>query len=137
MKKLPLYLRIGFAVMGIDPYAKAPEAPVNSGPANVKSHNPGGTQGPGGPQKSNRIGWTNTDVELPEYYKPVVVYTVDNEVLHNWARVNDGREDYYIHSTESRTIATNEVTHWMDVGVPNQPKATATNNTPKRPQLPK
>lgn len=62
--------------------------------------------------------WIPTDKQQPEYYKSVVIFTVDKETLYNWARVTDGKEDYYIHPTDEKTFTPNQVTHWMDLGSP-------------------
>lgn len=112
MKKLPFYLRLGFAIMGVDPYAK-PELPEDTqdGIQEVKSHNnPREDQGR---DPQSQIAWISTRKKLPELHKKVIVYTDDFETLHLWARVNDTD---YIHSNDDRTI--NNVTHWMDIGTP-------------------
>lgn len=67
---------------------------------------------------TTQTAWISTADELPEYYKTVVLFTADKEILHDYARVNDGREDFYIHPKDPRTLVPNEVTHWMSLGTP-------------------
>lgn len=104
MKKLPFYMRLGFAIMGIDPYAQPNEQPATQPP--VASGVP--------VDPPSQIAWIPTTSKLPELYKEVTIFTTDKETLHGWARVNDWD---YIHSKDNRTV--NNVTHWMDIGSPN------------------
>lgn len=121
MKKVPLFLKwsrsIGFAIMGIDPYAKIqannPEFQDTSPQVNRQEPLKKGTSDP-----TTQTAWISTADELPEYYKTVVLFTADKEILHDYARVNDGREDFYIHPKDPRTLVPNEVTHWMSLGTP-------------------
>jgi hypothetical protein len=127
MKKLPFYLRLGFAIMGVDPYAKAPAATEGETTSQIAQN-----------QKTDsrsQIAWISVKDKLPPLYKPVVIYTTDGETLHNWARVNDGHQDYYIHSTDDKNIY--NVTHWMDVGTPIKIQTPLYGTTdPKKPHLP-
>ena len=104
MKEIPFFLRLGFSIMGIDPYvkyAKPLEPPVESRTKDTAD-------------PPSQIAWVSTNSRLPELYKEVTIFTTDKETLHGWARVNDWD---YIHSKDDRTI--NNVTHWMDIGSPN------------------
>ena len=119
MKKLPFYIRLGFAIMGkgfnYDPFAAPatqPERVIH--PQKMETSEP---RIPVTPQ--SQIAWVQTKTQLPELHKKVTIYTTDNETLHGWARVNNYD---YIHSTDDRTI--NNVTHWLDVGSPDKPPTT-------------
>jgi len=107
MKKLPFYLRLGFAIMGIDPYANVNAKPIDP-PVDPRIKDP--------VQPPSQIAWVPTTSRLPELYKEVTIFTTDKETLHGWARVN---EHDYIHSKDDRTI--NNVSHWLDLGSPYLP----------------
>jgi hypothetical protein len=108
MKKLPFYIRLGFAIMGkgfdYDPFA-TPAVDQNP-PVESRIKDP--------IQPPSQIAWVSTKSRLPELYKEVTIFTTDKETLHGWARVNNTD---YIHSKDDRTI--NNVTHWLDMGSPN------------------
>jgi hypothetical protein len=123
MKKLPLYLRLGFAIMGVDPYAKPPETP-DKPPAKRGTDTP----------TSQTAQWLPTKQIQPPLYRKVIIYTKDNEILYNWARTNNSD---YIHSTDDRTI--NNVTHWMEIQSPTKSKITTNDTEPTdiiKPKLP-
>jgi hypothetical protein len=132
MKQLPFYIRLGFAIMGKDPYAKPEDTQEVS--QKVNSHTEPPVDRRSEPQ--SQIAWISVNKKLPELHKKVIVYTDDFEILYGWARVND-RD--YIHSTDDRTV--NNVTHWMDVGTP--PKApnikdtSVVENNDKPPRMPR
>jgi hypothetical protein len=108
MKKLPFYIRLGFAIMGkgfdYDPFAAPESHATHNAPVEPRT----------AAQPPSQIAWVPTKSRLPELYKEVTIYTTDKETLHGWARVNDLD---YIHSKDNRTI--NNVSHWMEIGSPN------------------
>ena len=119
MKKLPFYLRLGFAIMGVDPYA-TPIPPEDPRPqVNRQDQN---TQVTARPATQSAGQWIDMKDKLPERYKKVDIYTEDQEVLHGWAYMPDG---YFVHSTDDRQII--NATHWMDPGIPQQPNTRETN----------
>jgi len=136
MKKLPFYIRLGFAIMGkgfdYNPFA-APTEDLNP-PMEPRIKDP--------VQPPSQIAWVSTNSRLPELYKEVTIFTTDKETLHGWARVN---EHDYIHPKDDRTI--NNVSHWLDIGTPNaeppveprikdtaQPPSQIASNKPKMPR---
>jgi hypothetical protein len=65
--------------------------------------------------------WINIKDQLPEYNKPVTIFT-GKEVLHNWCRLSDGDNDYYAkaHSDyDNRDLLVDyvikNITHWCDL----------------------
>jgi hypothetical protein len=112
MKKLPLYLRIGMAVLGqnktqkpnFDELLKEPEL----NPQKTTS------EGPGETTQSAQI-WTSIQDDKPTYYKPISI-RVGNKVIDKiWARVSDGEKDYYVNNDDDRVI--DKITHWSDLTV--------------------
>jgi hypothetical protein len=135
MKKLPLFLRLGFAIMGIDPYAK-PQEPVTTKVNSQEDPQPTGQQVNSQEQRiptpTSQSAWTPIEISKPDKFKKVVIFTNDKEILYDWARVNNTD---FIHSKDDRTI--NNVTHWMNIESPTvTPETTNTTIKPKGPKLP-
>jgi len=114
MKKLPLYLRIGMAVLGQKPNLQPnfDEVPVDP-EVNPQKTTPWGSGDPT-TQSAQKI-WTSIKDSKPTYYKPISI-RVGNKVIDNlWARVSDGDHDYYVNNDDNRVI--DEITHWSDLTV--------------------
>ena len=117
MSKLPLYMRIGYFVLGqnsksqpsVDQFLECPQLNPQSLPQEGKMDPRTEI-----PTTQSAMVWTSVGDGLPKYYEPVNI-RVGNKVMDKlWARLSDGENDFYAVAgdpgDDNRVIR--DITHW-------------------------